>query len=406
MSEKYYIINAERIIVGTGEVLEDGSAVSIENGSIQAVGTDIAISEDGSIIDAKGMTVMPGLIDAHVHLQGALPPKPFGRRQAPELTLIKAADDAKRLVGYGFTAIRDCGGMNGLHLRDAAGLGLIEGMPRIVACGNVLAPTNYGLDDPQLPEACFDAGTNRGTEFLVSDGVDACLRNSRAAIRNGADFIKIFNSGNYAFPHCSNHVTMFTEDELRAITGTAQAAEGRIVAAHCQSDESCRQAILCGVKSIEHAIGISEETADLGVERGAVYTSALTFAKHEPALNAAVWQEMITGYENIRKAGGILAIGSDMNTSPMFPFGENAQELVYLVEYCGYTAQEAITVGTRNGAIALGLENEIGTVEAGKSADLLIVDGDPLKDIGILANQEAIQKVFLRGTLAVDRQQN
>ncbi len=395
--EKFSIINAGQIITGNGNVLGSGSMICVENGAITYVGPENRERQSEHMIDADQMTVMPGLIDAHIHFQGSLPPKPFGRRHFPELSLLKAINDAETLIHFGFTSVRDCGGMNGLYIKEAASIGLLKNIPRVIACGNVLVPTNYGLDDPQLPDVCFDARTNRSTEFLISDGAEACLKSCRIAVRNGADFIKIFQSGNYAFPHCDDSISMFTESELSAIVEAARQAGGKIVAAHCQSDDSCRKAILCGVKSIEHAVGISKETAAIGTEKGVIFTSALTFAKNEPNCSEETWEKLVSGYKNIREAGGLLAIGSDMNGSDMFPFGYNARELEYLVNYCGFTALEAITVGTRNGAIALGIENKTGTIEAGKSADLLIVNGDPLTDIRILSSEDSIKKVFING---------
>ena len=291
--------------------------------------------------------------------------------------------------------------MNGLYMRDAAKLGLIEGVPKIIAAGHVLMPTNSGLDDPEMPVENFNYDTNRAKEFLISDGVDACLKNARRAILKGGEFIKIFMTGNYAFPHCDDETLVYTDEEIKAIVAVAENAH-TYVAAHCMSDAACQQAIRCGVKSIEHTIGISEETAKLAAENGVTMTAALTFVMCEPVLNQYAFDKIVRGYKAVRKAGGVLAIGSDMNSSPLFPLGKNAWELKYLVDYCGYSALEAVTIGTKNGAIACRIEDR-GTLEKGMKADIIFVNGDPSDDIGILTEEQSIRKVFLDGELIVDK---
>lgn len=399
MTEKKAIINGN-ILTGTGSAMPKDSVLLMEDDTITYVGQPVPL-EGYDTIDAKGMTVMPGLIDAHIHFFGAMPPKPF-RTYAPEVGLIKSIRDAEHLLQRGFTTVRECGGLNGLYIREAARCGLVERIPKIISAGHVVLPTNNGIDDPEQPVENFCYDTNRQKEFLLGDGVDACLHNARRAILKGGDFIKIFMTGNYAFAHCSDQVTLFTDEEVSAIVSVAEGAN-TYVAAHCMSDKACRQAIRCGVKSIEHAVGISRETAELAKESGVTLTSALAFARCEPQLNDAVWQRMVAGYQAAREAGVVLAIGSDMNSSPLFSFDNNANELVHLVEHCGFSPMEAICVGTKNGAIACRTEDR-GTLEAGKKADILFVNGDPLSDISVLTKADAIRKVFVDGTLCVDKE--
>lgn len=394
--EKQYVIKCGTFIDGKNIFSGDGYALVISNGIIARVIKNTEIPSGLNVIHAEDKTVMPGLIDAHIHFMGM--PQHCERMIWPQqMRLLKSVNDAKELLSWGFTTVRDAGGPNAIYLRNARKQGILRGIPRIISAGLIIAPTNNASDDPHQISGYSDYRTNNNSDFLICDGIDACLEGTRYAIRYGADFIKIFCSGNYAFSNCSDSIDLYTEDEIRTIVNVAQMNAGKPVSAHCMNDHAAEMAIQCGVNVIEHAIGVTEATAHLGAEKGVYFTSSLCFARSEPVLNEGIWDKMVNSYINIRKAGGILAIGSDMNTMARFPFGRNAMEAVLLKEYCGFSAEEAIRAITINGAIVAGVDSITGSLEEGKSADILILDGDPIKNISVLLDKENICAVISEG---------
>jgi len=397
--EKQTAIKCGCLIDGTGISIKADAVIILEGAIIKKIGTAADIPTAADIVDVSGMTVMPGLIDAHMHYQGDA--RGMFRIIPHELRLLQVLGSAKKLLSMGYTTTRDCGSRNGIVLRDAAKYGFINSVPRIVASGFIVAPTNNGVDDPASPQYATDARTYPHTgEFLIADGVGEMLRAARMAIRSGADFIKIFNSGHFAYKHCPNTVTFFTYDELNAVVEVATKAN-KVVAAHCMCDAAVRQCLECGVKIIEHACGISAETAAMGAERGAVFTSVLMF--NSMVMDPREFEKVGESYRILRKAGATVAAGTDLNGTREFPLGTNAGELEMLVRYSDFTTMDAIVSATKNAAAACGIDSFTGTLEVGKQGDIIIVDGDPLTDITCLRNPDAIKKVYLAGVLEVDR---
>ena len=407
-----------RLIDGTGAPALSRATVLIEGKKITAVGTDLAIPDQAVVVNADGKTIMPGLVDAHMHHMGLIEHPKIDRIARPaELALIRSIKDCRALLAAGYTTLRDCGGTNGIYLKKAAAEGSLSGLPRIVAAGLLILQTHNSVDDPLLPAACADARTTghagpQGRESLICDGVDACIKGTRYAIGFGADFIKTFVSGNYLGPNESSADLQFHFDEIKAIVCTAAQA-GKFVTAHSQNCTSTKRAILAGVKTIDHAHGTDDEIAALAKDHHVIFTSSLASiklildqegrapvwlverAKHE-------WEQSIAGYERIRMAGARLAAGSDFNGSPMAPLGNNAVELELLCKYCGYSPMEAIVAATSHGAAACFMGDRTGILEPGMYADLLIVDGDPLSEIAILQDERKIKLVMIEGRIEVD----
>jgi imidazolonepropionase-like amidohydrolase len=202
-------------------------------------------------------------------------------------------------------------------------------------------------------------------------------------------------------------------DEIKAIVETA-AHSGRFVTAHSHNRTGTKNAILGGIKTVDHAHGTDDEVVVLAIEHQTIFVSSLASLKlildkrddGPPWIAERIgyeWDAAVGAYERMRKAGAILAAGSDFNGSPMAPLGNNAVELELLTRYCDFSPMDAIVAATRNGALACFAGDKTGTIEQGKFADILIVDGDPLSDITILQHAEKMRMVMLEGRVEIDR---
>jgi imidazolonepropionase-like amidohydrolase len=409
---KIQVINGAKVIDGTGSDPIDKGIIIIEGSKIKAVGKNLTIPRGADLIDATGKIVMPGMIDSHMHNMGikAVEEK---RPRPKELNLIKSIDDSRAVIAAGFTTIKDCGGKNSIFLKQAVAEGTLSGLPRIVAAGLLVVQTSNGLDNPYLPEDCLDARLSDQSDFLLCDGVDECIKGTRYALRYGADFIKIFASGNAMLERSPMSDLHFTMDEIRAIVLVA-AQLGKYVSAHCHNSASAKNAILSGARTIDHAIGADEEVIALAKKHNVVFVSTLTPFRPESnsetglvsqgtAKYQSAWEAMVNTYKMIRKNGAILAVGTDLNSAPISPLGVNAIELELLVKYCDFSPMEAIVAATRNGAMACFMGDKTGTIQPGRLADIIIVDGDPLTDIKVLQHVEKIKMVMLEGKIEINR---
>jgi len=408
------VIRAGMLIDGTGAEPVQDATVVIEGSKIEAVGKDIEIPEPVEVIDASGKTVMPGLIDSHLHLAGAKVGSALERIVRPrELSLIKAIHDARDCLAAGFTTAKDCGGMNAVFLKKAVAEGTLKGLPRIFAAGHVLTQT-YGHGDTHFfPVECADARTGQHAggagQSLICDGVEECIKATRYALRQGADFIKVMTTGGVVSERDLPSDVQFNLDEIKCIVDTAAQA-GRFVSTHCQNSRGARNSILGGIKTIDHANETNDEVIELARENGVAFVSSLAILRGLIDHGAGVgvspwgiekartqWDLMCESYKRIHRAGAILAAGTDFNGSPIFKIGKNAVELELLVECCDFTHMEAIVAATKNGAMACFMGDKTGTIEPGKLADIIIVDGNPLADIRILQMPERIVEVILNG---------
>ena len=408
-------VNA-RVIDGTGKPPIEKGVVVVKGNVIVDVGSDasVEIPEDAKVIDVKGKTIMPGLIDAHLHIIGMRTGDfvkepiitPFG------VFFARAVKDLEALINAGFTTIGDAGSIVALHLKYAVNEGTIVG-PKIVAAGLPLSQTFGHGDTHYLPIEWVDYRTTKKftpLAGLICDGVDECRKAARYALREGADYIKIMATGGVLSEKDRPEYRQFTLDEIKAIVDEARAA-GRFVHAHAQGSEGIKNAIIGGVKVIAHGIFIDEEGMEMAKERNVIVVPTFSIVEKLLQVGAKVgvpeWglrkaEEVHKEHlENIRKAyraGVKIATGTDFAGGP-FKHGENAMELKLFVEKLGMKPIEAIVAATKNGAEAVGLEDRIGTLEKGKLADLIVIDGNPLADINVLLDTNKVLLVMKEGNI-------
>jgi imidazolonepropionase-like amidohydrolase len=411
MPEKIKVIRGGKLIDGTGKAPIENSVLIIKDKTIEAVGPSekVDFPRDAEVIDVSGKTVMPGLIDAHVHFTGYLT---LNTREwihdHPYLRVARAAMDAWRLIDSGFTSCRDMSHHHALYLRQAIDEGSLIG-PRIVSCGRGITITGGHLDEAHwLPIEWLTQYDIRGR---VADGVAECRKAVREQLRDGADFIKICTSGGVMSERDKPTDTQHTLEEISAICEEA-AAVGKKVASHAIGSNGIKNALLGGVKTIEHGAFLNEECINLMLEKEAYYIPTLSVVEalstkgekaglpeHNRNKARKVYEAHSKSFINAWKAGVKIGLGCDYILSPMIyngVMGHHSHELELYVEN-GLTPMEAIVCATKNNAEALDLAKSVGTLEPGKLADFLIVNGDPLVDITVLADKRNIEYVFKDG---------
>jgi imidazolonepropionase-like amidohydrolase len=407
MNETILVLEGGTLINGTGSAPVPDAVILIRGRFIEAVGPSgmLDIPPGARRISTAGKTVMPGLIDAHIHLQGVLSTDPLELVfEAPEVRCLRSAMDLWRLLDAGFTTVRDCGEPNALYLKKAVSQGSILG-PRIFSCGVIITQTG-GHGDPahSLPaEWIIQRGLTR-----MADGADECRKAAREQLRRGADFIKFCSTGGVLSETDAPGYSQYSLPELQALVEEAHRA-GKKAAVHAQGAEGIRNALMAGVDTVEHASLADEETIAMMADKGVIYVPTLSLGRSIVERGAAfgvpplfiekarkIKDMKLRSFELACKAGLRMACGSDYLSDPMTPMGENAVELVHQVA-SGRAPMDVIVSATRIGAEALGIENEVGTLEPGKLADLIIVDGNPVDDIGILKDRSRISAIYKEG---------
>lgn len=388
------ILENARIFDGVSEDCPDQMSVLVEDGTIREV-SDRRITASGAHrIDVGGKTLMPGLIDLHVHSYFSdLDPRVLNDRDAPYRTAY-----AVRKLGHaldsGFTTVRDIGGGD-FPLAAAIADGLIRA-PRFFYAGKILSMTGGHVDYRSPNEKHHTHGycscSAMNWAGVIADGVDACIKAAREELRRGAHCIKIVASGGVMSPSDPIWMNQFREDEIRAIV--QECVERRTyVAAHCLTSESVRRSVEFGVRCIEHAALIDAATAAFVAERGAyvVPTMVCLVTLVEQGLEMglpgdrmdklrAVYADSLAGLEVMRDAGVKIGFGTDL-LAGFYP--QQSRELELRREV--FTPVELLRQATSVGAEILLQEGRLGCVAPGAHADLLVVDGDPLADIGLLA---------------------
>ena len=375
-------------------IVQDGRINAIESGYLQPGAND-------TLIDLSERTVLPGLIDLHVHIESETSPTQGLNRftKNPADIAFDAAVNARKTLRAGFTTIRELGGSGvNIALRDAINQGKTEG-PRIITVGKSLATTG-GHADP----------TNGWRDDLMGhpgpgEGVINSAEDAREAVRqqykNGADHIKITATGGVLSVAASGQNPQFMEDELEAVVATAR-DYGMHVAAHAHGKEGMLRAIRAGVHTIEHGTYMDEEVMAAMVEHGTWYIPTISAGKYvaEQAEIEGYYHPLVVPkareigpliqgtFARAYEYGVNIAFGTDAS---VFPHATNAIEFQYMVE-AGMPAREALLSATSVAAGVLGLENEIGTLKPGMSADLIAVDGDPLSDVTVLQQVDWVMK--------------
>jgi len=396
------LIHAGRLIDGTGGPVAEERTIVVEGNRIAAVerGYRRPRRED-EVVDLAGYTVLPGLIDLHTHLMSEQRHGGYiDRYQLSEADYaLKAAVNARKTLLAGFTTVRDLGDTYNvtIALRNAVNAGALPG-PRIFTAGKSIASTG-GHADPTngwAPVARGDPGPVRG----VANGPWEAVKAVRQRYKDGSDLIKITATGGVLSLAKSGENPQFTEDEIRAIVGAA-GDYGFHVAAHAHGAEGMKRAIRAGVRSIEHGTYMDDEVMALMKQHGTFYVptiSAGRFVADKAAVEgyfpdivrpkaAAVGPQIQGTFEKAYRAGVKIAFGTDTGVGP---HGQNAREFAYMVAG-GMPAMEAIRSATAVAAVVLGA-TELGTVEAGKLADLIAVSGDPLADISVLEDVRFVMK--------------
>jgi len=389
-------IHNTRLIDGAGAVIERATVI-VRRATIAAVGTtrDMAIPRAATRIDGRGLTLLPGLIDCHVHLcwRGEADVVKAVQQETPIETLLKASRSAGQTLEAGVTTVRDVGSRDHLifALKKAIDKGLTPG-PRIIGAGLAI---------------CMIGGHLRRVIAQEVEGVEQVRQVVREQIDAGAEVIKVIASGGVLTPGTSPDQAQMTLEELRAAVDEAKQA-GRKVAAHAHGASGMKNAIHAGVHSIEHATLMDEEAAGL-FEKHAVYMvptlSALATTGAcrrgcgipDDALEKAkaMTERHQNSFRQAHRRGLLIAMGTDAGT-PFNHHGDNAQELDRMVAL-GMSPMEAIIVSTSAAARLIGIQDQVGTIAKGKQADLVLVDGNPLKRIELLQNRRRIVGVMQAG---------
>jgi len=405
-AKKLLAVKAARMIDGLGGAPVSNAVVLIENDRITAAGPGLSIPSGAQIIDLASATVLPGFIDCHTHITSQ-PGENFYEdlfKRSPIDEAVLAHVYAKRTLEAGFTTIRDVGSEEyvDVALKKAINRGDIPG-PRMLVAGLALSATGgHGDLNGYSPYLSFKTFSG------VADGVDAIRKLIRTNVRQGADVIKVLATAGVLSEEESEGAPQYSQEELDAVVQEAHMWDRR-VAAHAHGAEGIKRAIRAGVNSVEHASFIDDEGIRLAKEKGTflvmdVYNDDYIMAEYgrRGYPQAILDKEQRVGRtqrENFRKAwkaGARMAFGTDAG---VYPHGDNGKQFATMVEW-GMTPMEAITAATASAADLLGWSDRIGTLQAGRFADLIAVNGDPLADIKVL------QKVALviKGGVVYKRQ--
>ena len=368
------------------------AAVLVDDGRIARVGAaSDATPEGADVVDLDGATLLPGLIDAHVHVTSFDMPVPMKGEEPvePEVKHHFIAAGLRQMLEMGITTVRDVGafGDDLLHARRAIDLGVIPG-PRVLVCGRIISATCPG-------------GAHFVDMYREADGPDEMRKATREQIRRGADFIKIMTTGSRSVVREDPEPAQVTREEIATVVEEAHRMGFR-VAAHCEGLDGTRLAIEEGVDTIEHGLELHRAPELLAAlaESGRILVPTLSCFFDISETHACKWtpplvelakrqrEEAHLTVAAAKAAGVRMAMGFDS-----MPHGQSALELVRMVD-AGLSAREGIAAATSVAADALGLGDEIGTIDVGRRADLVAVDGDPLADPRVLLESARIRLVL------------
>jgi imidazolonepropionase-like amidohydrolase len=410
------VISNGTLFVGTDSPLILNATVVIKDGKIVFAGPEKSsptIEPDAEKIDALGGTILPGLVEAHFHPTyfdvAAL--EDLDIKYPVEYVTLLAAANAKLALESGYTAARSGGSLFNIDvwLKKAIECGISSG-PRLVASGREICGVGGLMDwNPDFRKIGMD-----GLVLLIN-GADEARAAVRKLVKDGVEWVKTYPTGDAASPDLNDHHTLcMTFEEMNAVVATAH-NHGLKVTGHCRANAGIKNALRAGYDAIEHGTFMDNEALDLLLKRDVPCVPALYFeyASIEHGPKYGMPKSVIDGHKEtleagaesarmILKAGGRLGMGGDYGFA-WNPHGDYARELTFFVKYVGLNSHTVLQCATRTGAEIMGLENEIGTVEVGKLADILIVDGDVLKDISILENKNKFVAVIQGGLIKAGR---
>ena len=402
------LLHNATLIDGTGADPRSGVSILVEGGRVARVGPAGAVAKpaEASAIECFGRFVLPGLTDAHVHFSAT---EADGRATMPLAAFaMRVRALIEETLDQGFTTVRDAGGLDPAWAQVVA-KGLLRG-PRILPSGAFLSQTG-GHGDWRAPhqEAIEHGIGGLVAGFIICDGADEVRKAARDQLRRGATQIKVMASGGAASPTDPIDATQFTVDELRAAVDEARVRDTYVLA-HAYHPKSIANCLEAGVRSIEHGNLLDEATAQRMAEEGAflvptLVTYEVLSERGERLGMAKASVEKIryvgaSGEDSIRiamEAGVRIGSGSDLLGEPM---SEKARELILQARVMG--PMGTIVAATKTNAELFGMADRIGTVEEGKRADLIVVDGDPLADIGVLADASRVRVVVKEGKVVKD----
>ena len=401
----YLVLTNARIFDGFEADCPEGMNVAIESGVIREISTKRIKPGNAEVIDIGGRTLMPGLIDAHIHAYfcgvswNRIDFAGEAYRTAHATRMLNFA------LNCGFTTVRDIGGGD-YGLWRAIEDKLIRA-PRFLYAGKMLSMTG-GHGDPRLMDESrhtqgYCSCGDMNALSVIADGVDACIRAAREELRRGAHCIKIMASGGAASPTDPLWMNQYREDEIRAIVNEA-AARRTYVSAHCHPTSAVRRCVEFGVRVIEHGTLMDDGTAAFVAERGAYVVPTMVtihvFAERGARFGLSpeicdkiqtVFRQSLTGMESMRKANVKIGFGTDLLGET---YNQQCREFTIRSEI--FSPLEILRQATSVNAAILQRENELGCVKVGACADLLAVDGDPLKDIGLLAKSGENLRLIIR----------
>ncbi len=398
-----------RVIDGTGAAPLDEAVVLVEDETIAAVGRGSAVPLPSSAtrIDCRGLTLLPGLIDAHTHLAKDGSSGGLGHlKETGAYAAIRSGVNATRVLDAGYTTVRDLGSfdLTDVATKRAIEHGLIAG-PRMVVAAHMLVPSGSEEDGYFRPGVTtYRIGAERG----VADGPSELRRAVRLQLHHGADVIKIAATGRiYSDAPGGPWTPTFSEQEMATVCDEAH-RHGAKVAAHAYGAEGIRLAVEAGVDSVEHGGWIDDDLARLMADRGVFLVPTFSMLRlavergpagglHTAMVERAsrIREAHAASFQHAMAAGVRIAAGTDCGNPFVYP-GKNATEIQFLVE-AGLSAMQALVSSTSAAAELLGLGALVGTISPGKQADLLLVDGDPLQDVRILQDERRIKLVMKGG---------
>lgn len=410
----YVLVENGTLIDGNGGNPIQNAAVLIKDNVIQAVGAkesiEIPAGAHVTTVDAQGGYVLPGMIDTHVHItfeNNGL----ADRVQTPfSLKFYQTVQYMKKTLAAGVTTIRDALGADA-GLKQAVESGLVEG-PRMQITINALTTTGGHGDSWMLSGMDISRMAYPGMPDGRCDGVEEVRKKTREMLRAGADLIKVHATGGVMSPTDHPEFTQFSPEELAAIVQEADYHRNKKVMAHAQGTEGIQNAIKAGIHSIEHGIYLDDETIEMMKEHGTYLVPTLiapvgvleAAAEHGNMPDYAVKkaEEVVhihqDNFAKAYQAGVKIAMGTDAG---VFPHGINLRELTLMCEG-GMSPMEAIVASTKTAAECMGWEEQIGTLEEGKFADLIIVNDNPVDDITVLENNDNIVTVMKDGKIVKD----
>jgi imidazolonepropionase-like amidohydrolase len=412
MNESEIAFVGARLIDGAGNEPIEDSALVVTGDMITQVGSrrEVSFPDKIQTVNASRYTFMPGLIDAHVHFNGGRSHS-FTERIIPSkgLRLLRAAQDAKDALNAGFTTMRCMAGAQALDLKKAISEGTIKG-PRIKAAGYALSQT-FGHGDPHY----FPLEYAKQLEPTICDGVDEVIKGARYALREGGDFIKVSVSGGVMSQKDDPKATQYTLEELKAIVQEARHAL-TYCAAHAHGVEGIMNALVAGFKTIEHGTYADDDCRELMIKNDTILLPTFSIAQqivdHGEKYGIVPWaitkgkvaqKEAIVNAKKAYEYGVKIAMGTDFSTAPLLKIGGNAMELHLMEKNIGMTPMEVIVATTKMAAEACAVQDITGTLEEGKQADLILVEGDPLKNLRILEDFDSIKLVMKGGVIEADR---